>query len=231
MALRVVVESAPKRTFASAIDWPGWSRGGRDETEAIEALLAYAPRYAAVAGRAKLAFRPPATPRGVEILERVTGDGGTEFGVPGKAAAVEDDPVSAADLKRLTALLRASWSTFDAAARKAAGVELSKGPRGGGRDLPKIIEHVRAAEVAYLNKLGSRAPASSDEEAARPMSLLRRTFVDTVAAVAMGEAVEDPSNTRRPWSPRYTVRRAAWHVLDHAWEIEDRSTSSVSPGA
>ncbi|MEA2520619.1 MAG: hypothetical protein QOI81_265, partial [Actinomycetota bacterium] len=25
------------------------------------------------------------------------------------------------------------------------------------------------------------------------------------------------------WSPRYFVRRAAWHVFDHAWEIEDRS--------
>jgi hypothetical protein len=25
------------------------------------------------------------------------------------------------------------------------------------------------------------------------------------------------------WSPRYAVRRTAWHPLDHAWEIEDRS--------
>ena len=25
------------------------------------------------------------------------------------------------------------------------------------------------------------------------------------------------------WLPRYFVRRAAWHVLDHAWEIEDRA--------
>jgi hypothetical protein len=24
------------------------------------------------------------------------------------------------------------------------------------------------------------------------------------------------------WPPRYFVRRVAWHVLDHAWEIEDR---------
>jgi hypothetical protein len=24
------------------------------------------------------------------------------------------------------------------------------------------------------------------------------------------------------WTPRYFVRRAAWHMLDHAWEIEDR---------
>jgi hypothetical protein len=25
------------------------------------------------------------------------------------------------------------------------------------------------------------------------------------------------------WPARYVIRRTAWHVLDHAWEIEDRS--------
>ena len=25
------------------------------------------------------------------------------------------------------------------------------------------------------------------------------------------------------WSPRYLVRRSAWHALDHAWEIQDRA--------
>jgi len=25
------------------------------------------------------------------------------------------------------------------------------------------------------------------------------------------------------WPPRYAARRIAWHVLDHAWEIEDRT--------
>jgi hypothetical protein len=24
------------------------------------------------------------------------------------------------------------------------------------------------------------------------------------------------------WTPRYFVRRMAWHELDHAWEIEAR---------
>jgi hypothetical protein len=23
---------------------------------------------------------------------------------------------------------------------------------------------------------------------------------------------------------RYTIRRLAWHILDHAWEMEDRSS-------
>jgi len=24
------------------------------------------------------------------------------------------------------------------------------------------------------------------------------------------------------WTPRYFVRRVAWHTVDHLWEIEDR---------
>jgi hypothetical protein len=24
------------------------------------------------------------------------------------------------------------------------------------------------------------------------------------------------------WTPRFAVRRSAWHALDHAWELEDR---------
>jgi hypothetical protein len=24
------------------------------------------------------------------------------------------------------------------------------------------------------------------------------------------------------WTPRYVVRRVAWHTVDHLWEIEDR---------
>ena len=32
----------------------------------------------------------------------------------------------------------------------------------------------------------------------------------------------------RKWPPRYAARRIAWHVLDHAWEIEDR-TDTASP--
>jgi hypothetical protein len=26
----------------------------------------------------------------------------------------------------------------------------------------------------------------------------------------------------RVWAPRHFVCRVAWHVLDHAWKIEDR---------
>ena len=224
MSIRVALEVAPKRSFASALDWPGWSRGGRTEDEALDALLAYAPRYAAVAKRAKVAFRPPVTTRGLDVVERIKGDGGTEFGVPGKPAASEDEPVSAADLRRLLALLQASWTTFDAAAKKAVGVELTKGPRGGGRELPKIIEHVREAEV------GLSRPARITSSRGRGRDR-RQTDGPAAPRFCRGAhrrrhrraAWRTRETRKKPWTPRYTVRRSAWHVLDHAWEIEDRS--------
>jgi hypothetical protein len=215
--LRVVLEIAPKKAFASAVDWPGWSRSGKTDDEALAALLAYAPRYAAVAKRAKVAFDPPKTERGVDLIERKTGGSGTEFGVPGAAAAVESDPITRADLERLVALLRASWATFDAAAGSAEGVSLTLGPRGGGRQVPKMTEHVREAEAAYLHQLGSRAPRQGS------MDELRTAFVAALTARATDEPVPDANKVRKPWSPRYAARRSAWHALDHAWEIEDRS--------
>jgi hypothetical protein len=225
MPLRVVLEVAPGKAFAIAIDWPGWSRGAKTADEALEALLGHAPRYARVATRAKLAFDPPATARGVDVVERLAGSSGTEFGVPSVEADADREPVSPADLRRLTALLEASWAGFDAAARAAQGVTLSVGPRGGGRSREKMIGHVLEAELAYLGQLGSRPPArpTAADEA---LVVVRAAFLATLRARVADEPVPNPRKTLRPWSPRYAVRRSAWHALDHAWELEDRSTRS-----
>src|SRR5260370_16412113 len=39
----IYLEVGRKRVFASALDWPGWTRAGKDEKLGIEALLAYLP--------------------------------------------------------------------------------------------------------------------------------------------------------------------------------------------
>ncbi len=44
---------------------------------------------------------------------------------------------------------------------------------------------------------------------------------DILAAISGARAGAPP--TEKGWLPRYAARRIAWHVLDHAWEIEDRS--------
>ena len=217
MALRVVVEAAPKRAFASALDWPGWSRGAKTEDEALRALVVYRDRYAAVARRARIRFDAPVTVRGLSIVQRVDGGAGTDFGIPSLPAADESRALHARDLKRLIALLRAAWAEFDAVAAKAHGVSLRLGQRGGGRQVPKMVEHVREAEAAYVAQLGSKVAGSAS------MDELRDAFVAALMARAAGDEPSHPNKVRKRWEPRYAVRRSAWHALDHAWEIQDRS--------
>ena len=218
MAVRVVLEVAPKRAFASALDWPGWSRSAKTPDEALEALLAYGSRYEPVTKRAKAAFVPPATVRGLKVVQRQSGGSGTEFGVPSSTAKAENEPLAGRELTRMLALLEAAWATFDAAAKRAGGTQLRLGPRGGGRQVPKMIEHVREAEAAYTHQIGVKVRRDAS------MADLRAAMLEGLALVAAGKPLPEPNRVRKPWSPRYAIRRSAWHALDHAWEIEDRAT-------
>ena len=209
----VFIEQGKKRVFASAIEWPGWCRSGRSEEAALEALLAYGPRYAEALGRRTLRFVASADVGDLRIVERRTGNATTDFGAPAIAPQADDRPVDAKEAKRLAAIMEAGWAALDRAAAAADGRVLRTGPRGGGRQLAKIVAHVADAESAYRSKLGA-SQAQGDARAA------------TLAAFASRARGEPPERTPRSgavWSPRYFIRRAAWHVLDHAWEIEDRS--------
>lgn len=221
MTVDAVLEVVAKRSFASALAWPGWSRGGRSPDDAIAALVSYGPRYAPVAERAGLPFEVPGSIGDITISERVRGGSGTEFGIPSTPAVAEEEPIGD-DLGRLLALLRAAWDTFDEAMAAAEGRRLTSGPRGGGRDLTRIVDHVHEAERAYLSKLGSRAPAGSDRPPAERLDSLRSAIVEALTAITRGEPTPNPGRTQKLWSPRYAVRRTAWHVLDHAWELQDR---------
>jgi hypothetical protein len=213
--LKIYLEATPKRAFACAVDWPGWCRAGRDADAAIEALVAYADRYKKAMGRAA-SITAPKDRSEVEVVHRLKGNASTEYGIPGASSPSDERPISAAELKRLRQLLKAAWATFDRTAKAAGGVELRKGPRGGGRSLAKIVEHVREADEAYVTRLGARPPKGGDPK------LLRARIMDTLEARVTGKPITDPANVKTLWEPRYAVRRSAWHALDHAWEIEDR---------
>ena len=217
--LRIYLERGDKRTFAGAIDWPGWSRSGKDDELAIEVLLAYAPRYARVVKRAGLTEAVPDKDATIDVVQRLSGGAGTDFGVPSEATRLDREPLKGKELARERALLEASWQTFDAAVASARGKTLRLGPRGGGRNLAKMTGHVLEAEVAYLGALGSKPPQDAGKD---EMAAVRGTALATLDAVTSGRPIENPRNTKRPWSPRYFIRRSAWHALDHAWEIEDR---------
>jgi hypothetical protein len=219
--LDVYVETGAKRTFAGAVDWPGWCRSGRDEEAAIEALAAYEPRYRRAIAGARLGFLA-AGPATLRVVERMKGDATTDFGAPSIAPAADGRPVDDAELRRLVALLKACWRTFDAAAGRAEGRDLARGPRGGGRDLEKIVEHVRSAEEGYLMRLGRKVD-KADVGPGGELASTRRAVLDGLSgAVRDGVPAAGPRGGAR-WTVPFFVRRATWHVLDHAWEIEDRT--------
>ena len=219
--LRVALEIVRTRTFAVAVDWPGLTRGGRDEEAALEALLRATPRYAAALAAAGVPFVPPADREGLAVVDRLPGTSTTEFGAPGVPLPGDGAPLDVAGLARQAAILQASWAAFEAAAERHAGTELAKGPRGGGRDVAKIVAHVEDADRAYLAQLGARSPKTLTGPA--PIADVHAAALAALRARALSLPVADPNRVTKPWAPRYYVRRAAWHWLDHAWEIEDRA--------
>ena len=72
----------------------------------------------------------------------------------------------------------------------------------------------------YLSSLGGKVPRSGGAEASP--DLIRKTILTTLKTAARGEIEAYGPRGGKRWSPRYFVRRDAWHVLDHLWEIEDR---------
>src|SRR6266568_1792745 len=121
--IAVCLEVTPKQAVASALDWPGWCRAGRDEGAALEALAGYAGRYAPVAGQAGVSF--PATVA-FDVIERVPGGPATAFAAPECrrpfpqiTAEAERAKVTPAAARRLADLVTAAWMTR--ARSRAAG--------------------------------------------------------------------------------------------------------------
>ena len=128
-------------------------------------------------------------------------------------------PLTEQDHKRLIKFLEASWKALDRAVDAARGKDLITGARGGGRDLDKIVQHVLDGEGGYLRRLEYKRSKEQEKDA----GLSRKAMIEALAASARGEVPEYGPRGGKRWSGRYFVRREAWHVLDHAWEIEDRA--------
>jgi hypothetical protein len=218
----VYVETGKTRTFAIALDWPGWCRSGRDETSALQTLSDYGARYAEVLGTTGLGFHAPSEASTFEVVERQTGNASTDFGAPNLTVAWDSKLVDEAELERWQILLQACWVAFNSAVQKADGHELRKGPRGGGRDLAKIIEHVRDVNASYLSSLGGKVKLNDQDKPIHALAPIREAILATLTAAVHGEIPTQGPRGGLRWTPRYFVRRLAWHELDHAWEIEDR---------
>ena len=220
--IEVYLEVGRKKVFAGALDWPGWCRNAGDEGAALATLTAYAPRYATIFSHTSIAFVAPDDPAAYAVVERLAGNSTTDFGAPDLAPSRDEEPFDEAARERAEAILAAIWRAFDRAAQAAEGKELRKGPRGGGRERDGIVRHVLGADAAYLRRVAQKF---RQDEGAPLDDQLRRTREAIGAALAAGTRGEIPRAGPRGgalWTPRYFVRRVAWHTVDHLWEIEDR---------
>jgi hypothetical protein len=208
----VYLEIGKKRVFACALEWPGWCRTAKTEHDALMALDEYAARYAVIAKRARIAFKPGE----LTVVENVPGGSTTDFGAPEKPAAADARPLDAKGAQRQATLVRAAWDELDEVAA-ATPEELLKGPRGGGRDRDKMLDHVVAAEAAYARKIGLKPKVESYRDA-QAVAGMREAVLSVLGGPSDGKPLVE-----RGWLSRYAARRIAWHTLDHLWEMQDKT--------
>jgi hypothetical protein len=218
--LRVILEIGKKRrVVAGAIDWPGLDRWGTSEDNAIEKLLSYVPRYADVAKRAGME-REFARAREVQVVERVPGSSSTDFwGIAHVPSQIEGDVLSPADLERRLDLLRACWAYFDDLAKRVRS-DLRPGSRSAGRNRDQIIRHVYGTEPDQMSrKVEVRTPLD-DVLTPNGLAAHRKAYLAAI------RAYNADGKSARTWPIQFLIRRSAYHLMDHAWEMEDRDPAS-----
>ena len=219
--LRVLLEVGKKerRVVAGAMDWPGLDRWGKTDDLAIEKLASYLPRYAGVAKLAGMAKKFPLH-RDVEIVERVTGSGSADYwGIAHVPSEIEREVLSPPELKRRLILLEACWSYFDATAERVSA-ELRPGPRGGGWTRDELIRHVHINESEqFTRKVEVRTPREF-------MLTADGRAVHREATLEAIRAYNAEGKGARSWPIQFLIRRIAHHLMDHAWEMEDRDLSA-----
>jgi hypothetical protein len=165
----------------------------------MESLDSYRVRYARI-------VTGPFRPGPFQIVGTLKGNATTDFGAPDARGPWDDEGLSPTELSRQIAVLQDCRNYFDGTVDNAPSA-MRRGPRGGGRDRDEIIDHVREAERAYCSRVGFRVAPRT------PWDEQRDVVVTTLKATT--------ANAR--WPVSYAIRRIAWHVIDHAWEIEDKS--------
>lgn len=221
-SIAVALEVGPsRRVFAQALDWIGWCRAGKDEEAALHQLVIAGPRYAPVAARAGLPFTIPASFETFEVVERVQGNATTDFGAPAVLLPADQQPLTGANIERLTSLLTACWSTFDDVFLSIPAELRGKKPeRGRSPDVMRL--HLLEADLMHLSGLG---PAYQKPDPARIAEQEAQVREQMLAALRAIPTDKEPVPRRKSgftWTPRFAARRSAWHALDHAWELQGR---------
>jgi hypothetical protein len=218
--LRVLLEIGKKRkVVAAAYEWPGLDRWGSSEEGALAKLESYLPRYAGVAERAGMADEF-GRQRTLDVIERVPGSSSTDFwGIAHVPSETEREVLSAKSLERRLDLLQATWAYFDGTAERVSA-ELAPGARGGGRTREQIIRHTIASEPEQMSR---KVEVRTPREVVLTPGGLEAHRSDYLDALRAYNADGRPART---WPIQFLIRRTAHHMMDHAWEMEDRDVTS-----
>ena len=204
----IYLEVGRKRTFAVAMDWPGWCRSGKDEQIAVQILMDAAPRYAKIAKYAGLEFIVPDTTSPITTVARLEGNTTTDFGAPDMQLPNDWDPMRADELERYVKLLKACWLALDKVVQKAEGRALQKGPRGGGRELGPILDHVVGAEEGYLRSLGWKSHSTETETMDERRDRVRTEVIQGLQVAAAGQLPREGSRGGKRWPPTFLCAAA-----------------------
>ena len=211
---RVYIETGNKRAFACSLEWPGLARSGKTEDAALAALASYVPRYAPRGGARQDQLRPirwPAVACRSNACLHARGE--RTSGCRRRCS----DPTTATSaltkhLGRRHCCPRAGRSSTPSrqAHRRSCARAPRRRPGQGRHGRPRCGSRadVRAQGGPEATRAGPRRPRRRGREQDRDLGMV------PVWEVAL--------RGRAPWPPRYAARRLIWHVLDHAWEIEDR---------
>jgi hypothetical protein len=221
--IRVTLEIGPKgkKVVAVAPDWPGLARGATTEEAAIERLLGYVPRYAAVAKLAGMEaeFATSAIGSSANVVEHYPGTGSTDFwGISFGFSGIDQQAMSEEELERELTLMRSCWAFFDDV-RSRVSAEMQKGPRGGGRDRDRIVRHVLFTERDWAKMVGVITPEDTmltGEE----LNAYRDAYCNAI------RAFHSEGKMARKWPLRYLIRHTAFHTLDHTWEMQDKDLTA-----
>jgi len=218
----VAFEIGPKRrVFAQALDWIGWCRAGKDEATALKQLQACGLRYATVAEQAGFPFGAPSSVEAFEIVERIPGTATTDFGAPAVLLPSDQQPLEEGENERLCRLVSACWTTFDEALHHSA-VELHEVKPEHGRSLSAMRLHLLETDRMHLSAFGPAFRQPDPAQVAEQEATTREQLLAELRAIPPKETLALRRRYGFVWTPRFAVRRSAWHALDHAWEIQDR---------
>src|SRR5438270_5807275 len=81
----IYIELGGKKAIAWSLEWPGWCRIRTSEAAAVQALIETETRYRLIAQRTGLKFAPG----DLMVVERLSGDANTAWGVPSVLAPAE----------------------------------------------------------------------------------------------------------------------------------------------